>query len=102
VKKCDHVVHYMIRGLHREQGSCRRRPFSSRRRRHREEALGEGLTLKLHWRTSLHRELSWILSADMRREAYLALVEGPLTVTARPVVRSGGHSFAESQIFGSR
>jgi hypothetical protein len=34
--------------------------------------------------------------------ASLALAEGPLTVTACPGVRCGGHSFAESQIFGSR
>jgi hypothetical protein len=50
----------------------------------------------------LRRELSSTLSADMRREAALALAEVRLTVTARPAVRSGGHSFAESQIFGSR
>jgi hypothetical protein len=36
----------------------------------------------------------------MRREVALALAEVRLIVTARPAVRSGGHSFAESEIFG--
>jgi hypothetical protein len=52
------------------------------------------------WR-GLRWELHWILSAKMRREASLALTEGPLTVTARPSV-SSERGFTESWRFGSR
>jgi hypothetical protein len=98
----DNIAHYWIQGLRREWGSSRRRPFPTRWSLRREEALGESHTLTPHRWSVLRRELHWILSAKMRREASLALTEGPLTVTAHPSVSGGSHSFAESQISASR
>jgi hypothetical protein len=78
------TCHYWIRGLRREQGSSRRRPFPTRRNLRREETLGESHTLTPHRWCGLRRELHWILSTNMRQEASSALAEGPLTVTAQP------------------